>query len=435
MNEILIKNGTVVNSEGRFQADILIEDGKISNVNADIDHPDAEIIDADGLMVMYGALDDQVHFRDPGLTHKEDLETGSRGAAAGGITSFFEMPNTVPNTIDAESMAAKKAIAAEKCVVNYNFFIGATGENLDAVNSVPNVPGIKIFMGSSTGNLLVCEEEKLDNIFANGSRIIAVHAEDEATILANKETYAGSTDVHDHYRIRSPEAALIATQQAIRLSTKYGRRLHILHLTTQEEVEYLREHKTEHITVELCPQHFLLKAPEDYDRLGTYVQMNPPVRTAEHGPALWQALKEGIIDIMATDHAPHTIEEKEQPFGKAPSGMPGVETFLPLMFNRANEGLCTLEEISQWCCERPYEIYGVQSKGKIAPGYDADLILVDMRKEQTVENGKLFNKANWSPYNGWTLKGWPVRTLVHGTTVFLNGEIVAKAGREVICAS
>ena len=431
MTTTLIKNGTLVNHGTRRDADILITDGTITNVGPSLTDPADETIDASGLHILYGALDDQVHFRDPGLEHKEDLETGSRGAAAGGVTSFFEMPNTVPNTICADSMAAKKAIAAEKCVVNYNFFIGATGHNLDEINSVPNVPGIKIFMGSSTGNLLVSEEEALDEIFGNGDRIIAVHAEDEATIQANYEKYAGSTDVQDHYRIRSVEAAMLATQQAVRLSKKYNRRLHILHLTTKDEADYLRENKTEHITVELCPQHFLLKAPEDYDRLGTYVQMNPPVRTAEHGPALWQALKDGVIDIMATDHAPHTIEEKEQPFGKAPSGMPGVETLLPLMFNRSNEGHCTLEEISHWCCERPYEIFRVKNKGRIEPGYDADLVLVDMNKEKTIENGKLFNKANWSPYNGWTLKGWPVRTLVHGTTVFLNGEITAKAGREV----
>ena len=431
MTTTLIKNGTLVNHGTRRDADILITDGTITKVGPSLTDPADETIDASGLHILYGALDDQVHFRDPGLEHKEDLETGSRGAAAGGVTSFFEMPNTVPNTICADSMAAKKALAAEKCVVNYNFFIGATGHNLDEINSVPNVPGIKIFMGSSTGNLLVSEEEALDEIFGNGDRIIAVHAEDEATIQANYEKYADSTDVQDHYRIRSVEAAMLATQQAVRLSKKYNRRLHILHLTTKDEADYLRENKTEHITVELCPQHFLLKAPEDYDRLGTYVQMNPPVRTAEHGPALWQALKDGVIDIMATDHAPHTIEEKEQPFGKAPSGMPGVETLLPLMFNRSNEGHCTLEEISHWCCERPYEIFRVKNKGRIEPGYDADLVLVDMNKEKTIENGKLFNKANWSPYNGWTLKGWPVRTLVHGTTVFLNGEITAKAGREV----
>ena len=431
MTTTLIKNGTLVNHGTRRDADILITDGTITNVGPSLTDPADETIDASGLHILYGALDDQVHFRDPGLEHKEDLETGSRGAAAGGVTSFFEMPNTVPNTICADSMAAKKALAAEKCVANYNFFIGATGHNLDEINSVPNVPGIKIFMGSSTGNLLVSEEEALDEIFGNGDRIIAVHAEDEATIQANYKAYAGSTDVQDHYRIRSVEAAMLATQQAVRLSKKYNRRLHILHLTTKDEAEFLRENKTEHITVELCPQHFLLKAPEDYDRLGTYVQMNPPVRTAEHGPALWQALKDGVIDIMATDHAPHTIEEKEQPFGKAPSGMPGVETLLPLMFNRSNEGHCTLEEISHWCCERPYEIFRVKNKGRIEPGYDADLVLVDMNKEKTIENGKLFNKANWSPYNGWTLKGWPVRTLVHGTTVFLNGEITAKAGREV----
>jgi dihydroorotase len=428
----LIKNATVVTGGSSAIQDVYIDQGMIIAVGEGLDVPGAEVMDASGLHLLYGALDPQVHFRDPGLEWKEDLHTGSMAAAAGGVTAFFEMPNTKPNTIDAESMAAKKKIASEKCVVNYNFFIGATGHNLDEINSVPNVPGIKIFMGSSTGDLLVCEHEKLEEIFANGTRLIAVHAEDEAAIQANIAAFAGTTDPHDHYRIRNPEAALLATREAVELSHKYNRRLHILHLTSKDEVEYLRKEKTDKITIEVCPQHFLLKAPDDYDRLGTYVQMNPPVRTAEHGEALWAALKEGLIDIMATDHAPHTIEEKEQPYGKAPSGMPGVETLMPLMFNQVNKGLCTIEEVSTWCCEKPYDIYRVKNKGRIAAGYDADLVLVDLNKEKTVKNGELYNKANWSPYNGWTLKGWPVLVLVHGEKAFADGKVIdSTRGREV----
>lgn len=433
---ILIKNARCVSSQGIIQQDVLLQNGKISKLGQIDEKFAEEIIDASHLYLLPGALDPQVHFRDPGLTHKEDLRTGSIAAASGGVTSFFDMPNTKPSTITIEAMTERKRIASEKCVVNYNFFIGATNTNLNVLNDVENVPGIKIFMGSSTGDLLVSDAKDLDEIFGHGTRLIAVHAEDDGIIDAAKEIYKNSTDFNHHQFVRPPEAALKATTLAVELSIKYQRRLHILHLTTEDEVRYLEIQKSKApISVEVCPQHFLLSAPYIYEKLGAYAQMNPPLRDMKHGEALWNGLTKGVIDCIATDHAPHTHEEKANPFGSAPSGMPGVETSLPLMLDRANRGLCKLEDVVKWMCEKPVELYKVRNKGRILEGYDADLVLVDMGKEKTIENGKLYTKVNWSPYDGWNTTGWPVITIVNGHIVFQEGGIDESVkGREITIA-
>jgi dihydroorotase len=331
-------------------------------------------------------------------------------------------------------MAERKQHASEKCVVNYNFFIGATNTNLDVLNGVKNVPGIKIFMGSSTGDLLVSDTKDLENIFGNGSRLIAVHAEDDDIINAAKEIYKNSTDFNHHQFVRPPDAALKATTLAVELSIKYQRRLHILHTTTLDEVRYLEIQKSKApISAEVCPQHFLLSAPYIYKKIGAYAQMNPPIRNIEHGEALWDGLVNGVIDCIATDHAPHTHEEKAKPFGEAPAGMPGVETSLPMLLDRANRGLCSIEDVVKWMCEKPVELYRVKNKGHIKTGYDADLVLVDMGKKKSIENGKLWTKVNWSPYDGWTTQGWPVTTIVNGNIVFQDGEIDERIkGREVL---
>jgi len=315
--------------------------------------------------------------------------------------------------------------------------MGATPDNLEELNKVENVCGIKIFMGSSTGDLLVDNPDVLEKIFANGSRLIAVHAEDEAILKANTELLKHISDVRLHSRIRDESAALSATKLAVRLSLKYQRRLHILHLTTEDECDFLRRLPREHlISTEVCPQHFTLTVPECYENLGTLAQMNPPIRTKRHADALWQALKDGIIDCIATDHAPHTLAEKEQPYGKAPSGMPGVETSLPLMLNRVNQNACTLQEVVFWMSESPAKLYQMQGKGRIEVGEDADLVLVDMELKKTVTNGQLHTRVNWSPYNGMEFQGWPVRTIVNGQTVFLNGKVDKNVrGREICFAS
>ncbi len=420
---LTIRNAQVV-LPGQVQStDVLVEDGRIAAIGSGL--PDrGEVIDASGLHLLPGVIDPQVHFREPGNGHKEDLRSGSRAAAAGGVTAFLDMPNNTPSVITRERMAEKKARAAEQCVVHYGFFMGATCDNLEELNAVENVCGIKIFMGASTGDLLVDDPKALERIFANGTRLIAVHAEDESVLRDNKALLGDFADVRAHSRIRDESAALRATQLAVGLSLKYQRRLHILHLTTEEECVFLRTLPQGHrITTEVCPQHFTLTVPECYDELGTRAQMNPPVRTRRHADALWQALKEGTIACIATDHAPHTLEEKNQPYGKAPSGMPGVETSLPLMLDRCHQGHCTLPDIARWMSEAPAELYQIRNKGRIQVGYDADLVLVDLQQRKTVTNGELFTKVNWSPYHGRTFQGWPVRTFILGETVFQDGQV------------
>lgn len=424
MSSMLVRGARVVTSGRIDRTDVLVENGSVRAVGGNLEAPaGAEILDADGLHLMPGVIDPQVHFREPGNTHKEDLESGSRAAAAGGVTAFLDMPNTNPPATTAQALREKYVLAGTKCHVDFGFFVGATPENLHELNSIPEACGIKIFMGASTGTLLVSERPDLERIFAKGRKLIAVHAEDDAMIKAQKAEFGDRATLQDHPLIRSPEAALKATTLAVELSKKYNRRLHVLHLTTEEEADFLRREKVEGlISAEVCPQHFLLQAPEAYETLGTYAQMNPPVREARHGQALWRALKDGVIDCTATDHAPHTREEKDRGYPLAPAGMPGVETLLPVMLNRVSEGLCTLPDLARWMSEAPARLYGMVNKGSIAPGYDADFVLVDMSSERTIRNGELQTKVNWSPYNGRTLKGVPKITIVRGRIVHREGK-------------
>jgi dihydroorotase len=423
MASILIRGAHVVTSAGIIRADVRVVDGITRETGEGLVPRGGEkILDAGGLHLLPGVIDPQVHFREPGNTHKEDLESGSRAAAAGGVTSFLDMPNTNPPATTAKSLREKYALAGTKCHVDFGFFIGATPDNLDELNSIPEACGIKIFMGSSTGTLLVSERPDLDRIFGNGRKLIAVHAEDDAMIKANRENRGDGATLQDHPFIRSPEAALKATTLAVELAKKYNRRLHILHLTTEEEADFLRREKIPGlISAEVCPQHFLLTAPEIYEKLGTYAQMNPPLREARHGKALWQALVDGVIDCTATDHAPHTREEKDKGYPLAPAGMPGVETLLPVMLNRASQGLCTLPDLVSWMCVAPARLYGMVGKGRIEPGYDADFVLVDMEAQRTVHNGQLQTRVNWSPYDRMTLKGVPKITIVRGKVVHREG--------------
>lgn len=432
---LTIRNAEVVLPKSIQQVDVSVIGGRINAIGNDIEGV-GKLIDAEGLTLLPGMIDPQVHFREPGAEQKEDLHSGSCAAAAGGITSFLDMPNNTPPIITRKRMAEKKKLAAEKSVVNYGFFMGATPDNLEELNAVENVCGIKIFMGSSTGDLLVHEPQVLEKIFSNGSRLIAVHAEDETILRENMELLKDLSDVRLHSRIRDESAALKATKLAVRLSLQYRRRLHILHLTTEDECDLLRSLPREHlISTEVCPQHFTMTVPECYEKFGTLAQMNPPIRTRRHADALWQALKDGIIDCIATDHAPHTLEEKDQPYGMAPSGMPGVETSLPLMLDRVNQNYCTLQEVVSWMSESPANLYRMQGKGRIEVGHDADLVLVDMSLKKTVKNGELYTRVNWSPFHGMELQGWPVRTIVNGQTVFLNGEVDKSVrGREICFA-
>ncbi|GAB4463498.1 MAG: dihydroorotase [Elainellaceae cyanobacterium] len=410
--------------------DVRVESGAIAQIAPDISPaPGDTTLDASGLTLLPGAIDPQVHFREPGLEHKEDLFTASCACAQGGITSFLEMPNTRPLTITQDALDDKLRRASEKCLVNYGFFIGATPENLPDLRTANPVCGIKVFMGSMHGPLLVNDDEALERIFYRdlsdpnyGNRLIAVHAEDMARILQRREKYAGVSDPAIHSVIQDNEAALIATKRALALSKKYQRRLHILHLSTGEEAELLRQDKPAWVTAEVTPQHLLLNTYA-YETIGTLAQMNPPLRSPQDNAILWQALMDGVIDFIATDHAPHTLEEKAQTYPNTPSGMPGVETSLPLMLTQAAKGRCTVAQVVNWMSTAVAKAYKIPNKGAIAPGYDADLVLVDLETYRPVRRETLKTKCGWSPFEGWELTGWPVVTIVGGQVVFDHGTL------------
>ena len=425
MSRTLIQNAECVLPEGVRRVDVLIDDARI----LDLDPPQSaqadEIVDARGLHLLPGVIDDQVHFRDPGLTHKEDLHTGSLACAKGGVTTFLEMPNTKPTTTTRAALDDKLALAASKCVVNYGFYLGATPNNVDELRGLeaPS-PGIKIFIGSSTGDLLVDEQDALERIFAETSLPICAHCEDETTVRANAERLDGGKSYADHSLIRDHRAALIATQRAIDLAERHKHRFHVLHVSTADECRLLNEHRGGYVTAEACPHHLLFNVG-DYERLGSLVQMNPSIKTAADNAALWAALRDGSIQVIATDHAPHTREEKQQPYPKSPSGLPAVENSLALMLDAAHRGLCTLEDVVRWMCDAPARVWDIVNKGRIAVGYDADLVLVDLHKTAAIRDEEQLTKCGWSPWHGTPLTGWPVRTWVGGKTVFQDGRVDA----------
>ncbi|MFN6035131.1 MAG: dihydroorotase [Dolichospermum sp.] len=421
---LLIRHAEIILPNGESMiGDVLTQGRQIVQLGQEITNaaPTHEI-DARGLTLLPGVIDPQVHFREPGLEHKEDLFTASCACAKGGVTSFLEMPNTRPLTISQSALDDKLQRAASKCLVNYGFFIGATGENLPDLLSASPTPGIKVFMGSMHGQLLVSQEEVLEAIFAQGNRLIAVHAEDQARINQRKQEFAGIEDPAIHSQIQDNQAALLATQLALKLSKKYQRRLHILHMSTAEEAELLRHDKPSWVTAEVTPQHLLLNTSA-YTTIGTLAQMNPPLRSPHDNEVLWQALRDGIIDFIATDHAPHTLAEKAQTYPNTPSGMPGVETSLPLMLTAAMAGKCTVAQVVQWMSKAVAVAYGIPNKGEISPGYDADLVLVDLKNYREVKREEVLSKCGWSSFEGWNLTGWPVTTIVGGEIVYDHGRL------------
>jgi dihydroorotase len=424
---LLIRHSQILLPNGEFLlGDVQIERGKIAQVAPKISEMsltgEYRQIDGADLTLLPGVIDPQVHFREPGLEHKEDLFTASCACARGGVTSFLEMPNTRPLTITQAALNDKLQRAADKCLVNYGFFIGATAENLPDLLAAEPTPGIKIFMGSMHGALLVSQDEALEAIFAQGSRLIAVHAEDQERIEERRSLFSGHTNPAVHSQIQDNQAALLATQQALALSKKYRRRLHILHLSTAEEADLLRRDKPSWVTAEVTPQHLLLNVSA-YEKIGTLAQMNPPLRSLHDNQVLWQALLDGVIDFIATDHAPHTLAEKAQTYPNTPSGMPGVETSLPLMLTAAMEGRCTVAQVAKWMSANVAQAYGMANKGAIAPGYDADLILVDLNRYHPVLREELLTKCGWSPFEGWNLTGWPIFTIVGGQVVYERGQL------------
>jgi dihydroorotase len=420
---LLIRGARVLLPNGEFLVgDVEIRESKILRVAPSIAAVGDREIMAKGLTLLPGVIDPQVHFREPGLEHKEDLFTASCACAKGGVTSFLEMPNTRPLTTTQAALDDKLSRAAEKCLVNYGFFIGATPENLPDLLDANPTPGIKVFMGSMHGQLLVDGEATLEAIFAAGDRLIAVHAEDQARINQRRQEFAGISDVAVHSQIQDNQAALLATQLALKLSNKYQRRLHILHLSTGEEAELLRQEKPSWVTAEVTPQHLLLNTSA-YEKIGSLAQMNPPLRAPRDNEILWQALLDGVIDFIATDHAPHTLAEKAQDYPNTPSGMPGVETSLPLMLTQAVQGRCTVAQVANWMSAAVAKAYKIPNKGKIAPGFDADLVLVDLDNYRLVAREEMVTKCGWSPFEGWNLTGWPIVTVVGGKVVFEKGKL------------
>jgi dihydroorotase len=426
----LIRNAEVVLPSGVERVHVLIDGARIAAVDAAANSQADETIDASGLHLLPGVIDDQVHFREPGLSHKEDLHSASRACAAGGVTTFLEMPNTVPAATTQERVDEKLRLAAEKSLVNYGFYIGATPHNIDDLRTATRTPGIKIFIGSSTGDLLVDDQTALERIFAETTLPLTAHCEDEATVRTNAERLRGVTDVAVHSQVRDHAAALIATQRAIDLATRHHHRFHVLHVSTAAEAGAIGDYyaaasgaiSQRVITAEACPHHLLLNTG-DYARLGTLAQMNPSLKTADDNLGLWDALRDGHIQVIATDHAPHTLDEKRKPYPQSPSGMPNVENSLPLMLNEVAHGRCTLEQVVHWMCDAPARVWDVVNKGRIVAGYDADLVLVDLARKRTVRNEEQLTKCGWSAWHGVELTGWPVRTWVLGREAFRDGKV------------
>lgn len=424
MATTIIRQADVVFPQQVDRVDLLIKDGKIASLDVAAHTQADEFIDGRGLHLFPGVIDDQVHFREPGLTHKEDLATASRACAAGGVTTYLEMPNTKPSTTTVERLVEKQNLAATKSLVNFGFYMGATPENISELRAAPSIatPGIKIFIGSSTGELLVDNQDALERIFAETTLPICAHCEDETTVRNNSARFAGTTCVADHSRIRDEAAAVIAVERAVDLARRHRHRFHVLHVSTAAELKAFAEPQP-WITAEACPHHLFFSI-EDYQRLGTLVQMNPSLKTPQDCRQLWQALLAGKLQVIATDHAPHTLEEKQIPYPQSPSGLPAVENSLALMLDQANQGRCSLSQIAQWMSDAPARIWGIVGKGRIEVGYDADLVLVDLQHQATIANERQWTKCRWSPWNGVTLRGWPLTTWVQGTKVFDRGRMM-----------
>ncbi|MFO1172925.1 MAG: dihydroorotase [Hyphomicrobiaceae bacterium] len=431
--DLVLTGGSVVNHDGEGVRDIGIRNGRIAAIGkVGAGRADATL-DVAGLHILPGVIDTQVHFREPGAEHKEDLETGSRAAVMGGVTAVFEMPNTKPETVDAERLADKVRRATNRMHCDFAFFVGATPNNSDdipALEQLPGSAGIKVFRGSSTGDLLVEGGRDLDRLFAKLGRRASFHSENEARLRA-RLGLRREGDPSSHPEWRDPQAALEATQELVGLAERHGKRIHILHVSTAEEMSYLAHHK-DLVSVEVTPHHLTLGDAADYARLGNLIQMNPPVRDATHREAIWQAVADGVADILGSDHAPHTLEEKAKTYPNSPSGMAGVQTLVPVMLDQVNRGRLSLARFVDLTSHGPARLFDLAGKGRIAVGYDADLTIVDVKRRETITNTWIASRCGWTPYDGLTVTGWPVGTFVRGRQVMWQGELVTPSqGRAV----
>src|SRR6266540_293768 len=431
--DTILKSGTVVNQDGEGIRDIGISDGRIAAIGGLGQASAGETIDCKGLHILPGVMDTQVHFREPGQTHKEDLETGSRSAVMGGVTAVFEMPNTDPLTVTEQTFADKVKRGRHRMHCDFAFFIGGTRENvqdLPELERAPGCAGVKVFIGSSTGALLVEDDVSLGRIFHVIKRRAAFHAEDEYR-LNDRKGLRVEGDPRSHPVWRDETAALMATQRLVNLARETGKRIHVLHISTKQEIEYLRDHK-DVASCEATPHHLTLAAPDCYERLGTRAQMNPPVRSADHREGIWYGIEQGIIDVLGSDHAPHTLEEKVKIYPASPSGMTGVQTLVPVMLDHVNARRLTLARFVDLTSHGPARLFGIARKGRIAVGYDADLTVVDLKRRQTINNRWIASRAGWTPYDGVSVTGWPVGAVVRGTCVMWEGELSAPATGEAV---
>jgi len=427
--DLLIQNAKVmIFKDGKIQevqTNVGSAKGKISYIGSD--RPAAQkIIDAKGLHLLPGVIDSQVHMREPGMTHKEDLQFGTKAAALGGVTSVFEMPNTVPATTTKELHEDKLSRIQGRASVNYGFFVGGSAdnvENLAELENLPGCPGIKVFMGSSTGTLLVEDDLTLEKIFRSGHRRVILHSEDEYRLRERKQIAIDSKDVRNHHVWRDVETAVRSTKRLLALSEKTGRKVHVLHVTTGDEMAILKNHK-KLASVEVLPQHLTLFAPDCYERLGTKAQQNPPIREKSHQEALWRALQDGIVDIIGSDHAPHLLEEKDKEYPNTPSGVPGVQTLVPIMLNHIHQGRLSLARFVELVCENPRWVFGCKTKGRIEVGLDADFTLIDLKKERVIENKWIASKCGWTPFDGMKITGWPTTTIIGGTVVMQDDQML-----------
>jgi len=425
--DLLLKGATVVNQDGTGPRDVGLRDGRIAAIGSISPQKAAQVLDAKGLHILPGVIDTQVHFREPGLEHKEDLETGSRAAVKGGVTAVFEMPNTKPPTTSAESLADKVARARDRMLCDFAFYVGATRDNIEELarlERLEGAAGVKVFAGSSTGDLLVDDEESINRILTHIHRRAAFHSEDEAR-LKERMGLRREGDPSSHPEWRDAEAALISTKRLVRLAETLKRRIHILHVSTADEMTFLANHKG-WVSVEVTPHHLTLVAPDCYRELGTYGQMNPPVRDESHRRALWEAVASGIVDVLGSDHAPHTREEKEHTYPASHSGMTGVQTLVPIMLDHVNAGRLTLERLVDLTSAGPQRLFGIRGKGRIAVGYDADLTIVDLKRTETITNDWIASRCAWTPYHGRKVTGWPVGTFVRGRKVMWEGELLER---------
>ena len=429
---LIIKNGSCY-IDGKFQnIDIGLSGNKIKKIGK-IKLNSTKVFDASNKIILPGVIDTQVHFREPGNHDAENLESGSRSAVAGGVTSVFEMPNTNPPTSTFKEFNNKLNAAKNRMLCNYAFYFGATPDNmkeLASVNTLEGCCGVKLFAGSSTGNLLVSKEKDIEKVISNSSKIISVHSEDENILLSRKK-FIKEGDVTSHPIWRNEECALESTKRVVRIAQKYKKKIHILHVTTKQEIDFFSE-KRENVTFEITPQHLTLYAPDCYKKLKTFSQMNPPIRSKDHHDRLWDAIKESLVSTIGSDHAPHTKEEKNKKYPLSPSGMPGVQTLLPVMLDHVNKGKLTIEQLIKLVCENPCDLFGIKNKGYIKENYDADFTVVDMNKEVVIKDSWIESSCGWTPFNNYKVKGFPIATIVNGEIVMENGKLNNTIGKPLV---